>query len=171
MFLRRFDEVVFTQYGDNPRAVPAEELEAIARELIGRPSPVYADPAAAGRGPRLAAAGGSDLRDRLVLHRGPDASVVRRPDPGGWIASRQGNHEIAKKRKHENPEAIAARGLRTHFFSSSSFVFTLLLLRLFAFSFRLVRLDPRFAAIALFFAAWARRFARPLCGTTRCGYT
>ena len=45
--LGRFDEVVFTQYGDNPRAVPAGELEAIARELSGRRHPVYADAAAA----------------------------------------------------------------------------------------------------------------------------
>ena len=45
--LGRFDEVVFTQYGDNPRAAPAEELEAIARELSGRRHPLYADAAAA----------------------------------------------------------------------------------------------------------------------------
>jgi dihydrofolate synthase/folylpolyglutamate synthase len=54
--LGRFDEVVFTQYGDNPRAVPAEELEAIARELCGRPSPVYADAAAAADAVRRLAA-------------------------------------------------------------------------------------------------------------------
>ncbi len=45
--LGRFDEVVFTQYLDNPRAVPPEELQAIARELTGRQHPVFRDPAAA----------------------------------------------------------------------------------------------------------------------------
>ena len=55
--LGRFDEVVFTQYADNPRAAPAEELAAIARELSGRRYPVYADAAAAaGAVRRLAAA-------------------------------------------------------------------------------------------------------------------
>ena len=54
--LGRFDEVVFTQYGDNPRAAPAVELEAIARELSGRPSPVYADAAAATEAVRRMAA-------------------------------------------------------------------------------------------------------------------
>jgi dihydrofolate synthase/folylpolyglutamate synthase len=43
----RFDEVAFTQYLDNPRAVPPEELQAIARELTGREYPVFLDPAAA----------------------------------------------------------------------------------------------------------------------------
>ena len=45
--LGRFDAVIFTQYADNPRAAPAEELAAIAQELSGRPFPVYADAAAA----------------------------------------------------------------------------------------------------------------------------
>ena len=45
--LGQFDEVVFTQYLDNPRAVPAEELQAIAHQLSGRQYPVFRDPAAA----------------------------------------------------------------------------------------------------------------------------
>ena len=45
--LRHFDEVVFTQYLSNPRAVPPAELQAVARELSGREYPVYPDPAAA----------------------------------------------------------------------------------------------------------------------------
>ncbi len=52
----RFDEVVFTQYGDNPRAAPAAELEAIARELSGRRHPLYADAAAAANAVRGMAA-------------------------------------------------------------------------------------------------------------------
>ena len=45
--LQAFDEVVLTQYGNTPRAVPAEELEALAMELSGRRCPTFADPAAA----------------------------------------------------------------------------------------------------------------------------
>jgi dihydrofolate synthase/folylpolyglutamate synthase len=45
--LGQFDEVLLTRYLDNPRAVPPEELQAVARELTGRQYPVFADPAAA----------------------------------------------------------------------------------------------------------------------------
>jgi len=43
--LGRFDEVIFTRYVDNPRAVPPEKLAAIAGELTGRQYTQYADPA------------------------------------------------------------------------------------------------------------------------------
>jgi dihydrofolate synthase/folylpolyglutamate synthase len=43
--LRRFDHVAFTQYLNNPRAVPPEELQALAKEISGKIHPVYADPA------------------------------------------------------------------------------------------------------------------------------
>jgi dihydrofolate synthase/folylpolyglutamate synthase len=45
--LEQFDEVLFTQYLDNPRAVPPEELQTIAHQLSGRQYPVFSDPAAA----------------------------------------------------------------------------------------------------------------------------
>ncbi len=47
LLLGQFDEVLLTRYLDNPRAVPPEELQAIARELTGREYPVFGDPAAA----------------------------------------------------------------------------------------------------------------------------
>ena len=45
--LGRFDEVLFTRYLNNPRAVPPEELAAIAKSLTGRSYPVCARPAEA----------------------------------------------------------------------------------------------------------------------------
>jgi dihydrofolate synthase/folylpolyglutamate synthase len=42
-----FDEVLLTRYLSNPRAVPAEELAAVAAELTGRSFPVFPEPAAA----------------------------------------------------------------------------------------------------------------------------
>lgn len=39
-----FDDVVFTRYTNNPRAVPPEELAATARNLTGRDYPMYQDP-------------------------------------------------------------------------------------------------------------------------------
>jgi dihydrofolate synthase/folylpolyglutamate synthase len=45
--LGRFDEVIFTRYVDNPRAVSPEELEAAAANLAGRRYRVCPDPAAA----------------------------------------------------------------------------------------------------------------------------
>ena len=57
--LGRFDQVVFTRYLNNPRAVPPEELQALAAELGGR-YPVYGEPAEALRAVR-AAAGPEDL--------------------------------------------------------------------------------------------------------------
>lgn len=45
--LGKFDEVFFTRYLDNPRAVPPEELQALAVELGSRRWPTYAEPAAA----------------------------------------------------------------------------------------------------------------------------
>jgi dihydrofolate synthase/folylpolyglutamate synthase len=43
--LGQFDEVVLTQYLDNPRAVPAEELQALAQQLSGRRYAAYSQPA------------------------------------------------------------------------------------------------------------------------------
>jgi len=45
--LRQFDEVVLTQYLNNPRALPAKEAAAAARELTGRSYRVCAGPAEA----------------------------------------------------------------------------------------------------------------------------
>ena len=45
--LERFDHVILTRYSDNPRAVPPEEMAALAVELTGRPCTVCADPAVA----------------------------------------------------------------------------------------------------------------------------
>jgi dihydrofolate synthase/folylpolyglutamate synthase len=44
LLLPRFDHVVLTQYRDNPRAVPPEELQAAAAALSGRQHAVYDDP-------------------------------------------------------------------------------------------------------------------------------
>jgi dihydrofolate synthase/folylpolyglutamate synthase len=55
-----FDEVVFTRYQNNPRAVPPEEIAAVARELTGRQYPVCLDPLAAWNS-LLAAATADDL--------------------------------------------------------------------------------------------------------------
>jgi len=43
--LGHFDEVVFTRYWSNPRAVPPEELAVLARQLTGRSYAVYPQPA------------------------------------------------------------------------------------------------------------------------------
>ena len=45
--LGEFDQVFLTRYLNNPRAVPPEDLQAIAAELTGRRFPVYRDPAEA----------------------------------------------------------------------------------------------------------------------------
>jgi dihydrofolate synthase/folylpolyglutamate synthase len=45
--LGKFDEVVFTKYLNNPRAVPPEEMQGIALELSGRRYSAFSDPAAA----------------------------------------------------------------------------------------------------------------------------
>ncbi len=45
--LGRFDQVVFTRYLNNPRAVPPEKLEALAAELTGRRYTVCDEPAGA----------------------------------------------------------------------------------------------------------------------------
>jgi dihydrofolate synthase/folylpolyglutamate synthase len=45
--LAHFDEIVFTRYLSNPRAVPAEELATVALELSGRQYPVCPHPASA----------------------------------------------------------------------------------------------------------------------------
>jgi dihydrofolate synthase/folylpolyglutamate synthase len=55
-----FDEIVFTHYLNNPRAVPPEEIAAIASELSGRRYPVCLDPLEAWRDVR-ARAGRDDL--------------------------------------------------------------------------------------------------------------
>ena len=49
ILLARFDQVVFTRYLNNPRAVPPEELAAVAEELTGRSYPISARPADAWR--------------------------------------------------------------------------------------------------------------------------
>lgn len=54
--LGEFDEVVFTRYQDNPRAVDPEELSELATELTSRRYPVHAEPAAAWRHVRRQAA-------------------------------------------------------------------------------------------------------------------
>ena len=58
--LGRFDEVIFTRYLDNPRAVPPEKLSTVAGELTGRSYARYADPADA-LGAILASAAPDDL--------------------------------------------------------------------------------------------------------------
>jgi dihydrofolate synthase/folylpolyglutamate synthase len=50
-----FDEVVFTRYLNNPRAVPPEEIAAIASELSGRQYASYTDPLEAWRDVRARA--------------------------------------------------------------------------------------------------------------------
>ena len=42
-----FDEIVFTQYTTNPRALPPAELESAAFQLTGRHYPVFPNPAEA----------------------------------------------------------------------------------------------------------------------------
>jgi dihydrofolate synthase/folylpolyglutamate synthase len=54
--LPRFDHVLFTRYSNNPRGVPAEELQALARELSGQKYPVCVDPTAAWQEVHLLAA-------------------------------------------------------------------------------------------------------------------
>lgn len=54
--LPRFDEVIFTLYVDNPRAVPPEELRAIAAEQTGRRYRVCAGPTDAWKAVRSLAA-------------------------------------------------------------------------------------------------------------------
>jgi dihydrofolate synthase/folylpolyglutamate synthase len=44
LLLDGFDDIVFTRYTNNPRAVPPEELAAAARNITGREYPVYQDP-------------------------------------------------------------------------------------------------------------------------------
>ena len=43
--LPRFDEVLFTRYLNNPRAIPPEELAALAKSLTGRSYSVFSRPA------------------------------------------------------------------------------------------------------------------------------
>jgi dihydrofolate synthase/folylpolyglutamate synthase len=47
ILLPQFDAVVFTRYLNNPRAVPPQELAAVAADLTGRVFPAVADPAEA----------------------------------------------------------------------------------------------------------------------------
>jgi dihydrofolate synthase / folylpolyglutamate synthase len=47
VLLPKFDEVILTQYVNNPRAVRPEKLDALAAELSSRPRHVTSDPAAA----------------------------------------------------------------------------------------------------------------------------
>ena len=50
-----FDEIVFTQYTTNPRALPSTELEAGAYKLTSRHYPIFANPAEAWQHIRQAA--------------------------------------------------------------------------------------------------------------------
>ena len=63
--LGHFDEVYFTRYSNNSRAVPPEELQQAAEELTGRRWPVLDEPAAAWN-----AARGSATADDLVCITG-----------------------------------------------------------------------------------------------------
>ena len=72
--LDRFDEVFFTQYRTNPRAVPPEELQALAVELTGRRWPIYHDPAAA-----WAAARAKATEDDLICVTGSFFIVAEVP--------------------------------------------------------------------------------------------
>ncbi len=47
--LPRFDEVIFTRYWSNPRALPIEDLEAAAAEISPIPRHTCTDPATAWR--------------------------------------------------------------------------------------------------------------------------
>ena len=58
--LDHFDEVYFTRYSNNLRAVPPQELQQVAEELTGRRWPVFDEPAAAWKAARRSAAA-SDL--------------------------------------------------------------------------------------------------------------
>jgi dihydrofolate synthase / folylpolyglutamate synthase len=58
-----FDEIVFTQYLENPRAVPAAELQALAAELDGRRRPTFATPREAWEAVRR----GSRLDDLICI--------------------------------------------------------------------------------------------------------
>ena len=53
--LDHFDELYFTRYSGNCRAVPPQELQAAAEELTGRRWPVFDAPAAAWQAARSAA--------------------------------------------------------------------------------------------------------------------
>ena len=55
--LDHFDEVYFTRYANNLRAVPPQELQQVAEELTGRRWPVFDEPAAAWKAARRSAAG------------------------------------------------------------------------------------------------------------------
>ena len=54
--LPHFQHAILTQYLNNPRAAPVEELEAVARELTGQSYPAYQDPIRAWRAVRALAA-------------------------------------------------------------------------------------------------------------------
>jgi dihydrofolate synthase / folylpolyglutamate synthase len=58
--LRHFDDVYFTRYSNNQRAVPPATLQRVAEELIGRRWPTLDEPAAAWEAAR-ASANASDL--------------------------------------------------------------------------------------------------------------
>jgi dihydrofolate synthase/folylpolyglutamate synthase len=47
LLLTGFDEIVFTQYTTNPRALPPAELDAAAFQITGRHYPIFANPAEA----------------------------------------------------------------------------------------------------------------------------
>ena len=53
--LDRFDQVVFTQYADNPRAVPPEELASMAAAITSKSYHAYTDPTEALRAVRVMA--------------------------------------------------------------------------------------------------------------------
>jgi len=47
LLMAGFDEIVFTQYTTNPRAIPPAELESAAFQLTGRHYPIFTDPSEA----------------------------------------------------------------------------------------------------------------------------
>ena len=69
--LDHFDEVYFTRYSNNSRAVPPEELQHVAEALTGRRWTVFADPAAAWKAARESARADdlAVLRDRFFWRR------------------------------------------------------------------------------------------------------
>jgi dihydrofolate synthase/folylpolyglutamate synthase len=79
-----FDEILWTRYLDNPRAVPPQDLQALAVELGSRCWPIYPDPAAAWEAARRLAS-----PDDLIVVAGSFflAAEIRRLGRGGICCS------------------------------------------------------------------------------------
>jgi dihydrofolate synthase / folylpolyglutamate synthase len=78
--LGRFDKVLFTRYLNNPRAVPPEELAAIAKSLTGRSYPVFARPA--------------DAWEHVCRLAGPDDLICV---AGSFFIAAEMRHEIQSR--------------------------------------------------------------------------